>query len=758
MNKVDLDKYYRDTFSLARTMIIKLNVIALRDNQVLTQAGYDVSSDKTTWRYYMNLNGDYHPTDDVMTVTAVETGEEIVFNKANLATYLATKKEYASVGSRYSRLMEQYPHQTSLINGIISPIPYSSTIAAEDYKILNYNKDLVLWNEDQLIPKLQSFANAACPQYLNHDYIVTDDLFLPVMMKAITADLIKAIMNIRLGDAYTRHTHAFMIWSHIDSFGAFSQYKDSLTNAQTMWLFRNIAWIRNNPGKQYTLEKMMDNLLTTAGIPLAKYEMVSTTETQIDDLTSTPLYRRTNLNLLADYGRVASFINTEQITEKQSLLASDNRATQAIYNEDAFVKGKYSLTSEIPTKVLESSMQDYTNRHLDTQMTVAYNAWIYLTGKGVYTGNLNVTDPFNGKTLRFTVADGYNLWRYLVQYSKGNTLNNIEPAYYQNVLKLNAPSVADLINIGGPKYIGPILAGDIRNLWIPSGRFVAPDFLMAYANNVYDVMWAHKKQYSQFYDLNKRARARATVKYMYESGQVFLGNYKTYLELFNKYELTISDYSAADAQAYAWAIFKAMTGWDTNTIPSARQRQSDMIDIMMKLSSYTIQVVKEMNDGTNQTELVNETFVGNSDLVGLGNVLHGDLHNVQINVRSNLDTIASMEMDVKAFFLDILDFHPKMVMDVTVQNPTKEIIQYGASKNSLRSRAIKIPNNQYLRLYPLDPIDDATIDPTDYGILHGEDGQPLWYTIPPTYYGQLDGEELPPVKWYTIPATDYLIL
>jgi hypothetical protein len=755
MNKVDLDKYYQDTFSLARTMIIKMNVIAQRDNQVLTQAGYAVSSDQTTWRYYMNLNGDYHPTDDVMTVTSVDTGEEIIFNKANLAINLATYREYAKIGSRYNRLMELYPHQTALINGIIFPIPYTTTISADDYKILSYDTTLVLWNEDQLIPKLQSFMNASVRQLLNHDYVMTDDLFLPVMVKVLYADLIKAIMNIRLADAYTRHTHDFLIWSHIDSFGAFSQYKDSLTQQQTMWLFRNIAWIRNNPGKQYTLDKMLNNLLTTGNIPLAKYEMVSTTQTQVVDLTPTPLYRRTNMNLLTDYGKAVSFITTEQITTKESTLASDNPANLAIYTEDALVKGTYSLNSELPTKVLESSMQDYTNRHIDTQMTVAYNEWIYLAGKGAYTGNINVTDPTSGKTLRFPVTDAYNLWRYLVLYSQGNTLETIEPAYYQDVLKLVAPAVADIINIGGPSFIGPILAGDIRNLWITAGNFVSPDYLMEYANSVYDIMWSHKKQYSQFYDLNKRARVEASVKFMYESGEVMLGGYTTYNQLFSKYELVPSSYSATDAQDYAWAIFKAMTGWDTNSQPSARQRQSDLIDIMLKLSSYTIQIVKEMNDGTNQTELVNETFVGDSKTVGLGNRLRGDFHNVQLDVHSNLDTIAKMKLDAKVYFIDILTFRPKMTMDVVVHTPTKQVLKLAPNEKSLWARAIRFPSNGYVRLLPPSPIVDTIIPPTDYGVLDPAGTEPVWAVIPPTDYGPLN-PDIPDDA--IIPPTDYQTL
>ena len=193
MNSVDLDQYYADTFSLVRTMVIKIEALADRDNLVLTKAGYPVSTDKTTWRYYMNLNGDYHPTDEVMWINSIDTGEQIVFNKDSLLLHLATNREYSKGGYWFNRLVERYPGQSTLINGILSPIPYSETIEAKDYKILRYNKKLVLWNEDQLIPKLQRFVDSDVSHSFKNDYITTDDLFLPLMIEKLHIDVMGAV-------------------------------------------------------------------------------------------------------------------------------------------------------------------------------------------------------------------------------------------------------------------------------------------------------------------------------------------------------------------------------------------------------------------------------------------------------------------------------------------------------------------------------------------------------------------------------------
>jgi len=749
MNSVDLDKYHTDTFSLVRTMVIKIEALAERDNLVLTDAGYSVSSDKTTWRYYMNLNGDYHPNDEIMWINSIDTGERIVFNKENLKLHLATNREYSKGGYWFNRLADEYQSQIVLINGILSPIPYSETIEAKDYKILRYNKSLVLWNEEQLIPKLQEFVNSDVIHSMKNDYVTTDDLFLTWMLEKLYAHLLGAIHAIRLEYCYTRHTHEFFVWSHIDSFGEFSQYKRSLSKEQTMWLFRNIAWVRNNPGQQYTFDKLMKNLLTKANIPLARFDMVSSTETQLEDLTPTPLYRRMQMNLVDVYGRTASFIDTQAMITKQQVMAKENYDQTDFYLDDALVKGKYSLHSELPTKALESSMMDYTNRHIDTLMKVVYNEWIYLAGNKIFNGKVITVDPKSGKQYRLPVGDAYYIWKYLVEYAKGKSPLVIEPAYYQNVLKLKPPTIDEIIEIGGPDFIRPYVAADIQKLWFPVAPFLAPDYLIQYATEVYGTMWKHKKLYSQFYDLNKRARVKNSCKLMYDSGIVNLTEYGDFDSLLKTYELDFTDYTAEEARNFSWDIFKRVTGWDTNATPSTRVKQSDLIDIMSELSSYTIHIVKDINDGTDQTELVNETFVGDSRWVGVGNGSYGDFKNVMITQHSNMDSIHALEANIPI----ISNPDPVLVADseMKIDIITHDIFKPVNLTNNLADYAIKLYDNSYLRMLPDGALAPLVIPPTYYGELEPEDG----YTIPGTYYGLLSPEEDPVVPAKVIPRTYY---
>ncbi len=714
MENIEYDNYVKDTLRLVRTLVVKIEALAIRDNRVLEEAGYPVSTDKRTWRYYMNLNGDYHPTDEPMWVNSVETGEDILFNKANMAFYIATFREYQKGGYWFNRLVDKYQGQSELIKGILNPLPYEVTIPAPNYKILGYNKDLVLWNEGNLIPRLETFINGYVPQLYNHEYIYTDNLVLPVLgIMQLWNSIIMDIGSQRFEAIGSRNAHDFYIWARIDSYGDFSKYKASLSNEQTMWLYKNIAWLKMNPGAQYTFNLIMDNLLTPAGIPLASYDLVQNTATQIEDLTPTPLYRKLQLNLKEVYGLEPSYVDTRAMIEKERGLAKDNYDHTAQWYEDALRKGTHSLFSELPTKVLESKMMDYTNRHLNTKMSVTFNNWIYLAGKGYYRGRILVKDPKTGKDVRLSVGDAYYLWRYLTDLSRGQERDDIEPAYYQNVMKAVPPTLEELIDIGGKDWIPLYMAFDIRALWVPPQIFVAPDFLMSHSEEIYGVMWKHTKIYSQFRDLNKFARVKNTTDLMYETGFIELTDLTTYQALLARYELDVSDHSPEEAQYFAWEIFKRVTGWDTSSNPSLRVIQSSLIDIMMSLSSYTIQTIKEMDDGLDVSELPNEIFVGNPALVGKGNHSDGNFQFVGIQVPTNLDT-------------------ENAVSSLTLIPQVEEGVMLSTSDNFARiiDNSTIVPVDLYkdLEYYAVRVQDTSYI-----AVLHGPEA-----TLPPTDYGRLE--------------------
>lgn len=714
MNNIEFDAYVASVLRLTRSFVVKINAVAVRDNIILQNSGYPVDPNKRTWRYYMNMNGDYHPTDERMYVKSVDTGELIEFTKANMAIHLATAREYGKGGDLSKRINSQYPQQPELIKGILDPIPYEETIEAEDYKILKYNKDLVLWNEDQLIPQLQSWINSQTRSLFNNDYTVTDNLMLPIGVIKLYADLVKAICTIRFEAIGTRYAHDFFIWAHIDSYGAFSQYKYSLTRFQIMWLYRNIAWVKNNPGQQYTFDKLLYNLLTVANIPLAKYDMVETTKTQLEDLTPTPLYRKLQLNLEDDYGRAASFIDTETLILKQRFLAKENLASSELYYDDTLQAAKFSLYSELPTKVLESAMSDYTNRHIDTLMSTLHNEWVYLAGKKVYGGKIMAVDPKNGRSVRLPVGDAYHIWLYLIGIAHHRELINIQPCRYNNVMKLLPPSIKDLVAIGGQAFVNDTMAKGIQNQWLPVDYFIAPEYLMEYAFNVYRMQWNQRKIFSSYYDLNMRARVKNAAAFMNESGIIELSDKVTYKELLASYELDFSAYTPDEASNFAWDIFRRVTGWDSNKHSSLRTKQSDLLEMMTRLSSYTIQIIKEMDDGVDLVEIKNETFLGDPKWIGKGNESIGDFSNARLGLGGHIEPIMYQESLTKVHCREELQSINSTETSAVIKS--NDIFKVVDLYDDIRQYAVRMTDSNHFR--PLDlediPAPVTNLDGTDY--------------------------------------------
>lgn len=734
MNRIDLNNFYSDTFQLTRTIVVKIEAIAKRDNDVLEAAGYVVGLDKTTWRYYMNLFGEYHQTDEMMYVLSLDTNEIIPFTKESLNTHLITRRQYLTAGDLYKRLIAKYSGQSILINGILFPVDKATSIGAQNYKILRYNTDYVLWNEEQLIPDVQKWINGKAPEMFENEYHVTEDLMAHNMVMQLVSGITMALHLSRFKAIKTRFAHDFYIWSWIDSFGQFSVYKQSLTNEQTMWLHKNIEWLSNNAGKRYTLTRLIDQLLTLRNIPISQYELVLNTENQIVDLAPSPTWKRSLLNLNDNKDHTPDFYTTEQLITKELPTAPDNEDTQAIYLDDAIQKGTYSTHSNVLTKVLESEMVDSTNRHAETTMKVVLNEWIYLASQGILNYNVGVTDPKDGRVLRMDTSDAYILWRYLTRAADGINLVKIEKPYYQSVTKLTPPSLDDIKNIGlGFPRITDMIAQSIREEFVSITSITSSEELMTTALSVYKAKWNLTKLYSQYSDMMQRACVKNATKFMFQTGCCSLTDENSYDTFLSQYALDFTEYTSSELSNFAWVIFKAVTGWDLNTNPSVRSIQSDLIDIMMKLSSYTIHTVKTMDDGTDVTEWPYDNMIGDSGYLGFGHQLIGDFKNVEFSQRWDPRLYAKETIDVVLPQSDKLT----VISNATIKarfNDTNNFrllpIKPGNPKNIL-----KIPNSDYLDVtISVSPTDTLTLPGTYYGNL----GDKLYtLVIPPTYYGEL---------------------
>ena len=87
------DIYLSNVKKLAKTICIKSEATANAFNQYLIDYFGPQSvnlNDPTTWRYYLNISGEYHPKDKLMYITSADTLETILFSKQNLIIHTST--------------------------------------------------------------------------------------------------------------------------------------------------------------------------------------------------------------------------------------------------------------------------------------------------------------------------------------------------------------------------------------------------------------------------------------------------------------------------------------------------------------------------------------------------------------------------------------------------------------------------------------------------------------------------------------------
>lgn len=118
------DTYIKNTIKLVKSFTIKHDDIAIHINNELIKV-YGTSilgnnpTDKSKWKYYMNLCGEYHHVDNPIKITIIETGLVKDLSKDLLLEYPTTKEELLKHDIFYDDLIIKYPNDELLIKGIM---------------------------------------------------------------------------------------------------------------------------------------------------------------------------------------------------------------------------------------------------------------------------------------------------------------------------------------------------------------------------------------------------------------------------------------------------------------------------------------------------------------------------------------------------------------------------------------------------------------------------------------------------------------
>jgi len=595
---LDYTIYEQANLLFARTMVLHSTRTAEVINQEMALKGYVYNAaDKKTWKYYMNLAGQYHPDNQPMQVRSLDNGEMIDFTVESMQIHVSTARSYQYGTDYYNELLAKYPRQKALINGILNPIPFSVSTTANEFQIIWYDASLILEGEDNVLPKLQKWIYTYVKQNEHLNYTnLTDDLmhhFFGSQIKMHTAVRLMMIRNENIGTSYV---HDFHIWAHLGSHAGLERYRPYLTRKQVLWLYRNIVYLIRNPGKQFEFSKLIEHLLTERSIPLAAYNAQHSTVDLIENVKAGVRFKRELLNMQDMISSDAYFRTTREIMEDQVPLARDNKliVEDEIGNTSLAVRA--NRNANIPTKVLESSMRDMSESIAYPLSTTLLNEWARMAGTDRYTALVSMANPKNGLTMSMTVKEAFVLYLYAVWQGQGQPLTVIPHYQATMCLKIPRPTFEQLKARHGTQYV--------TDRWILRAIKDQPDMPMIIsteafyhkaveinnATQIHHDMWTYRNH------MDERAGIEKMCLDLYTDVMCDMWAGMSYADFFKVRGWDLTDIQPEDWNTIAINLMNMATGLDTADTQRLADVQKAMLELTLELSSYTIQVIRKIND------------------------------------------------------------------------------------------------------------------------------------------------------------------
>lgn len=457
------DIYQSDTFHLARSIVIKFDLVSEAINKELSFRGYPVAPDfPASYKYYLNLSGEYHASDHdllmqqygshhIMVDVATNTGyESVPFTKELFHGDTANRSllnEYQLGSNFYNRLVVKYPQFETLIRGVLSPIDINEAINAPNGAILSIANrhrltrdngevyyatpanlrvskitSLIQSQEHNLITELQSWVSKSLFRWVVGGYSISDDLYVPFVIGILSSMLPSKIMNIRWKNARTSYAHTFHIKEYLNSHGLLGKYVQFIPLTQVMYLYRNVQYLELNLGKTTTFDELVDNMLTPTNVPMAGYYLkhdISDMRGEDGALLPETRMAREHINFKS-LGAGSDRRDIREILDREVPLARENYRYIDNVEQETRTTLKWAGDDELMTKVLESELTDIADPIPVTLLSQLVWFWAYLSSQELYTGSIFVSNPVNGERIALTPLNAFILMIYCTNVSGRN--------------------------------------------------------------------------------------------------------------------------------------------------------------------------------------------------------------------------------------------------------------------------------------------------------------------------------------------------
>lgn len=416
----------QQVYNFLRSATIKFEPVAEYINTDLIKKGYFVNTlDPYTWKYYLNMIGTYHESDEHMYVISLDTRQQILFDKTVLLNHPRTKSVYQPGGLYYNRLCDKYPSQVDLIKSILFPVEsLEKAITSDNLMLLNYGDGyLEEYEQPIIVEEIHKFLEIVKERWY-FTFLDDEPLFYVTFWGSLWTQLSMLIMSTRESLVNTPYVHSWHIWNKLKTLGL-DDYSDVLNREKSLFLYQNMDYLKANAGKHSNLVILANRLLSDLGITIYGRKLVQETETRATNYQLTPQFQAVriptdNFNLLTE-------VTTASVTNIQNRIFQKGLTTDvsAETNEQKERRLGNTRLNNLMTKFLEI-------RPLAKNKIYAYILNMFLMEtlttsiiKGHYEEPILVSDPSVDITLYLKPRELLALYHYASLKSLGINPVNI---------------------------------------------------------------------------------------------------------------------------------------------------------------------------------------------------------------------------------------------------------------------------------------------------------------------------------------------
>lgn len=591
-----LTAYLEANKKLVQTLVVKSNMAVMLVNESITKTyGSDKVDpyDPGSWKYYLNLAGKRHFSDDLINVISLDTQEVIEFTPENLKLHLATKAAYQFGSRYYYSLLRQYPQQEALIRGVITPVDINTCVGAADGSILTYQLDLVQEQEVTLIEDLQEFIQMFLYRWHVPGYQTSDPYYSLVQFYILGSHLLGRLLNLRQARCHTNEAHSFHIREFLASNGRLDRFMPYLTTEQMLYLYRNVRYLRQHSGSAAQFQELLDKILVKRNIPLAEYS-ISQLNILDDNGYNQILAKRRPLTSDANASDV-QYVEMAELYRKERKVIAGNADYLDLHQEQELHRFRLAASSVTQTKVLESAMVDYTDAVPDTKPEVFVRQWAYMAFNNLFPVSVYFTDPVSGEYRGMSAKDAFIYMTYLSLGSYGIFTETL-PRFSLVKFRLDPkPSLAYL-----QEHIPSALLqlrDTVKNIWLRQPVLKQCRSVQEFntvATAIYDESLYHWTTLSNTHELYRHGYLKMAIGKLYGMQWVDPGA-ETMVAWLKRTGVPKYGYSADQAGSLIAVIFNAVTGYSINNSGQLRYVQKHLLELFAQLSSYTVLFLADGN-------------------------------------------------------------------------------------------------------------------------------------------------------------------